>query len=74
MAFSNLEWDRNWLLVPYNCGPAVCDALVAGGMVLDVDFRMYFVAKGRYRADGLRCRAFLFTGDKGNEVLAKLIL
>tara|TARA_R110000851_G_scaffold50352_1_gene120300 strand:- start:1018 stop:1242 length:225 start_codon:yes stop_codon:yes gene_type:complete len=74
MAFPNLEWDRNWLSVPFNCGTEVCDALVAGGMVKDVDFRMYVATKGQHTLGGRMRRMFLFTGDKGNEVLAKLIL
>jgi hypothetical protein len=74
MAFPGLEWDGARLSVPSYLGPAVWDALVAGGMVQDVDFGMYFATQGRLTPNGLTVCLFLFTGDKGNEVLAKLIL
>lgn len=74
-----MSWSKNYMSVEMEDAPQVIEKLNAGGMYQDEHFRIYIpswnsIVSGKQHHTNLGKREFLFMGDGGNAIMAKLIL
>lgn len=74
----NLRFYGCWLTVDKDDAEEVVQKLADGGMKLNTDFKIYYpgynsIVTGKQHTS-LGVATFLFCGDSGNEVLARMIL